>query len=167
MSTTTINNSQISETEITQRTAVITSLKDLMNQQEMRFRNYITVLEKHKNLINAGSRNVFTERLHVYIELEEQIIAEILSIQKAIDPLEDMYRKLDPCSQDDVPALKEKLEYLKNQAIILSTQNKEILKGRIKEVRSEINAMKNNLFISSRQAVYQNSNKALHLDIEG
>ena len=163
-----IKNTQINETETAQQAAIIKHYKELLQQQCKNFRNYRTVLEKQENLINTDNgSSVFTEQLLAGIELEEQIVASIISIQKVIDPLDDMYRKLILFPQNDISELNCYMEDLKKQAINLSTHNKELIQNRIIEIRSEITTLKNNPFISSRQAIYKNSNSALYLDIEG
>ena len=166
MSTENIKNKQIGEAETSQREAVMKRLRELLRQQCKNYHKYITALEKQENLINTGG-DIFMEQLLASIDLEEQIFEDIISVQKVIDPLDDMYRKLIPCQQDDVSALENKLEDLKNRAMILSTYNKELIQNCITEIHSKIDALKNNPFISSRQAIYKNSNSALYLDIEG
>ena len=155
----------ISETELAQRIAVIKRFKELLNQQRERFYNFISVLENQEKLISDGN----SEGNLAHIELEEQIISEIFSIQKVIDPMEAIYRTV--TSQlnhddvdDDVTALKHSLEDLKTKAAVQSSRNKELLSSRMSEIRCEINTLKS---ISPLKYNYQNFNSALLVDIEG
>jgi len=79
--------SSISEDELAQRVAVIKRFKELLVQQRERFRSYLAVLDRQQLLIGYGSADEIT----AHVELEEQIVADIFSIQKVIAPLEIMY----------------------------------------------------------------------------
>jgi len=143
----------INSAELAQRVAVIKRFKTLLTQQRDRFRSYLTLLEKQQGVIEAGS----AEDLLSYVELEEKIVADIFSIQKVIDPLEEMYhsiagQKVPTGSQsDEVPTLKASLENLKNEAVMRSTRNKELLSKRMVELRSEITELRNNPYVMSNK----------------
>ncbi|MDR0456372.1 MAG: flagellar biosynthesis protein FlgN [Treponema sp.] len=154
----------ISADELAQRVAIVRRFRELLIQQRERFHNYLAVLEKQQDVIKTGS----AEELLAQVELEEQIVADIFSIQKVIDPLEDMYRTTVPFSPaDDVPALKVALESLKNRAISQFAYNKDLLSSRMAELRTEIKELKNNPFVGAARSLYQNSVTASLVDIEG
>jgi len=149
---------ELSSSELAQRVAVLRRFKILLTQQRDRFRSYLELLDKQQNVIQSGS----AEDLLSYVELEEKIVADIFSIQKVIDPLEDMYNTI--CkpnfnipintqidSPDEVPSLKASLENLKNEAVVRSTKNKELLSIRMAELRSEITALRNNPYVMSNK----------------
>jgi len=122
------------------------------------------VLEKQQTIIKTGS----AEELLAQVELEEQIVADIFSIQKVIDPLENMYRASVPFSPaDDVPALKVALENLKTRAISQFEYNKDLLSSRMAELRVEIKELKNNPFVGASRSLYHNPVAASLVDIEG
>jgi len=159
-----VNTAEISAEELAQRVAIVRRFRELLIQQRERFHNYLAVLERQQNVIKTGS----AEELLVQVELEEQIVADIFSIQKVIDPLEDMYRKRVPFSPaDDVPALKVALENLKTRAISQFEYNKDLLSSRMAELRTEIKELKNNPFVGATRSLYQNSVSASLVDIEG
>jgi hypothetical protein len=159
-----VNAVAISEEELAQRVAVVRRFRELLIQQRERFHNYLAVLEKQQTIIKTGS----AEELLAQVELEEQIVADIFSIQKVIDPLEDMYRATVPFSPaDDVPALKVALENLKIRAISQFAYNKDLLSSRMAELRTEIKELKNNPFVGATRSLYQNSVTASLIDIEG
>jgi len=168
--------STISEEELAQRVAVVKRFKELLVQQRDRFRSYLAVLDRQQLLIGYGS----AEEITAHVELEEQIVADIFSIQKVIAPLEIMYNAgntengatgtADAGNElggtfitiNDVPELQAALEDLKNQAAIRSAQNRDMLSGRMAEIDSEIQTIKNNPFISkARKALYQNVSPSL------
>ena len=159
-----VNTAEISAEELTQRVAIVRRFRELLIQQRERFHNYLAVLEKQQDIIKTGS----AEELLAQVELEEQIVADIFSIQKVIDPLEHMYQAAVPFSAgDDVPALKVALENLKNRAISQFAHNKDLLSSRMAELRTEIKELRNNPFTSASRSLYQHSVTASLVDIEG
>jgi hypothetical protein len=168
---------KISSSELAQRVAILKRFKILLSQQRERFHSYLDLLDKQQNVIESGS----AEDLLTYVEIEEKIVADIYSIQKVIDPLEEMYNtvvfehspskspaKIESTgSQEEVPTLKASLEILKNEAVIRSTKNKELLSKRMLELREEIKSLRNNPYTASGRSAYSNSNKASLVDLQG
>jgi len=163
----------IDSAELAQRVAVLRRFKTLLSQQRDRFRSYLDLLEKQQNIIESGS----AEDLLTYVEIEEKIVADIFSIQKVIDPLEEMYYtvvsgqppgKAKFENTDEVPGLKASLENLKSEAVMRSTKNKELLSKRMLELRSEIKALRNNPYAASnRRTNFNDTNTASLIDIHG
>jgi hypothetical protein len=149
---------KISEGELTQRMAVVKRFKELLEQQRERFRSYLSTLDRHQLAISTGS----ADEIIAHVEMEEQIVADIFSIQKVIDPLEVMYNAGGLAGgpylpANDVSVLKATLEDLKTQASARSGQNRNLLSVRMADINSEIQAIKNNPFISkARFSLYQN-----------
>jgi len=156
----------IDAAELAQRVAVLKRFKTLLSQQRDRFCSYLDLLEKQQSIIEAGS----AEELLSYVELEEKIVADIFSIQKVIDPLEDMYysissRRVPADNQsDEVPSLKASLENLKSEAVVRSAQNKELLSKRMVELRTEITTLRNNPYVvSNKRSSYGAANNTSSL----
>jgi len=168
-----VTTTEIDSAELAQRVAVLKRFKTLLSQQRERFKSYLDLLDKQQNVIESGS----AEDLLTYVEIEEKIVADIFSIQKVIDPLEEMYNsltanhtaniKLENGVQEEVPSLKASLENLKNEAVIRSTKNKELLSKRMIELRQEIKTLRNNPYAASGRSAYSNSNKASLVDLHG
>jgi DNA-binding transcriptional regulator GbsR (MarR family) len=158
--------------EIAQRVAILKRFKTLLTQQRDRFRNYLDLLDKQQNVIEAGN----AEDLLNYVEIEEKIVADIFSIQKVIDPLEEMYytvlsvqspeKTVKTENHDEVPSIKASLEKLKNEAVMRSTKNKELLSKRMLELRSEIKILRNNPYAAKRSS-FSDTNTASFVDIKG
>jgi hypothetical protein len=166
----------ISPEELAQRVAILRRFRTLLTQQRDRFRSYLEVLDKQKDVIESGN----AEDLLSHIELEEKIVTDIFSIQKVIDPLDDMYRAVvsgfAPASaqtapfhaDDEVPGLKAALEDLKKEAVIRSARNKELLSRRMVELRSEIKSLRDNPYAANvRKAAYTDGKTASLVDISG
>jgi len=160
----------VDEAELAQRVSVLKRFKILLTQQRDRFKSYLDLLDKQQNVIESGS----AEDLLAYVEIEEKIVADIFSIQKVIDPLEEMYYKVTSTvkpaestdKSDEVPGLKASLEKLQSEAIIRSTKNKELLSKRMVELRSEIKALRNNPYAAKRSG-FADTNSASLIDLKG
>jgi hypothetical protein len=140
-----------------------------LTQQRDRFRSYLDVLDTQKDVIETGT----AEELIAHVELEEKIVADIFSIQKVIDPLEEMYHEVrlrneeaGNAARDDVPSLKSALEDLKNEAIIRSSRNKDLLSKRMVELRTEIKSLRNNPYVARRPA-FSDAGAGSLVDIRG
>jgi hypothetical protein len=159
-----LTETKISEGELTQRMAVVKRFKELLEQQRERFRVYLAELDSERLAIGTGS----ADEIIAHVELEEQIVEDIFSIQKVIDPLEVMYNAAGPyLPANDVSTLKAALDDLKLQAAARSGQNRDLLSRRMADINSEIQTIKNNPFISkARNALYQNVTPSL-VDIMG
>jgi hypothetical protein len=151
--------SELSLNELAQRVAILHRFRELLVQQRDRFRRYLTVLENQQFHIESGN----AEELLFFVEMEEQIISDIFSVQKVIDPLENMVRTDDA----DVSALKDTLEDLKTQAIARSVHNKDLLSTRMVEIRAEIRSLRNNPFAKASRSLYNHTRTASLVDIKG
>jgi hypothetical protein len=161
--------------EVERRVAILKRFRELLSQQRDRFRQYLDILDKQKNVIRDGS----ADDLVVHVELEEKIVGDIFAIQKVIDPLEAMYQAAFPLpgqafagevpaeSSDirEVPTLRAVLEELKTEAVIRSNQNRDLLAKRMEELRREMKILRANPYAIHR-SVYSRETAAL-LDIQG
>ena len=117
---------ELTQQEIDHRTGVLRRFRELLQAQRDRFKNYLNVLDKQRISIEKGN----ADDLIRHVELEEKIVNDIFSIQKVIDPMEDMYQAVlqdkpavnsgneDSKSVDtEVIDIKAALEGLKKEAI--------------------------------------------------
>jgi hypothetical protein len=155
----------VSADELAQRVAILRRFRELLVQQRERFHRYLTTLEKQQAVIETGS----SVELADYIEQEEQIIADIFSIQKVIDPLEVMYNAAVSTSSpaDDVPTLKTALKELKDQVATRSARNRKLLSARMDVLRSEITELRNNPLAKTARSAFNHSVTASLIDIKG
>jgi len=168
----------ISPAELSQRVAVVKRFKELLKAQRDRFQAYLNALDKQKDVIQTGS----TDELLHHVELEEKIVQDIFSIQKVIDPLENLYQSLrtetptwasgkaalpsdgKPSDEEEIFNLKEALAGLKTEATIRAEQNRELLAKRMVELRSEIKILKKNAYASRR---FDNTPPPSYIDLKG
>jgi hypothetical protein len=168
------NSGEISSAELSRRVAVIKRFKDLLKAQRDRFQTYLTALDKQKDVIRSGT----TDDLLRHVELEGKIVEDIFSIQKVIDPLEEMYQsvraknpvkdglrpgKKEP-GEEEVVSLKEALDSLKAEALVRSERNRELLARRMAELRSEINSLKSSAYAMRK---FENNIGPSFVDIKG
>jgi hypothetical protein len=169
---------EISAEELARRMAVLKRFRELLKTQRDRFAQYLETLDRQKNVIEQGQ----PESLEAHVALEETILADIFSLQKVIDPLEDLYREVYPLKKaiprkglaapeassaaSDIPDLKSSLESLKAQAIIRVRENKELLSKRMLELRQEIKTLKSNPFARNRSP-YGSTPAPSMIDIQG
>jgi hypothetical protein len=159
---------ELAPEELHRRVAILRRFRELLQDQRDRFRLYLEVLDKQKDVIEQGD----AEALIAHVEMEEKIVADIFSIQKVINPLEDMYRAAYSAKTGnspeaaEVPNLKSALEDLKTEAIARSERNKELLLQRMTELRDEIKALRGNPF-ARKSSVYAEPGTASLIDIQG
>lgn len=124
--------------EIAERVAILKRFKTLLEQQRLKFREYLTVLEKQEKSISDEN----TESILQHTELEEAIIAEIFTIQKVIDPLEYMYTNICADTGSDIPRLKTDLDDLQQRVLDQNKKNRELLQNHIIGLRQQVASLK-------------------------
>jgi len=127
------------DSEIAERVAILKRFRSLLEEQRLKFREYLTVLEKQEKSISAEN----TEAVLQHTELEESIIAEIFTIQKVIDPLEYMYANICKNTEhSDIPHLKTDLDDLQKRVLAQNKKNRELLQTHITGLRQQIASLK-------------------------
>jgi len=172
--------------EVEQRVAVLKRFKLLLSQQRDRFNQYLDVLDKQKDIIKKGD----PDQLLAHVDLEEQIVKDIFSIQKVIEPLEVMYQasvgseavsnnaggskaggssaggsSAAVAEAREVPQLRAALEELRTEAVLRADQNRQLLAERMKEIRQEMKTLRSNPY-AIHHSSYSDEGPAL-IDIEG
>ncbi|MDR2151006.1 MAG: flagellar biosynthesis protein FlgN [Spirochaetaceae bacterium] len=142
--------------KVQERAAAIERLRDVLHKQRDCFSAYLAILKRQKTALEQGN----VEAAGVYVALEEQIVADIFSLQKVITPLESWYRRIEP--QKDIMQLKAALSDLCDQSISLSKQNRTLLLSRMNTVRSAIQSIQKNPY---RLRHYDSGMSALMLDM--
>jgi hypothetical protein len=168
--------SPLNSSELEQRVAILKRFRELLSQQRDRFRQYLVILDKQKDVIEAGN----AEDLISHVELEEKVVGDIFAIQKVIDPLEALYqasgllpvvpgnlqREMPVSSAgQEVPSLRAALEELKAEAISRSDRNRQLLARRMAALRQEMKTLRANPYAIHRSA-FSNESASL-VDIKG
>ena len=117
---------QLSRKEIDQRVAILKRFKELLQEQRKRFNDYLIVLETQERSISEENMDAILK----YTELEESLITDIGTIQKVIDPLEQMYKFSMPEKDDaEVIRLKDDLDKLQDKVIDQNRKNRRLLQS--------------------------------------
>jgi uncharacterized protein YicC (UPF0701 family) len=161
----------VSSEKLNQRIATLKRFREMLQAQRDRFREYLTVLDKEQDIIAKGN----TEALLAYVDLEEHIVKDIFNIQKAIDPLERLYRDLaasdvttdaDAGEEAELGGLKAAVERLRKEAAANGARNRGLLSRRMAEIRSEIKSFRGNPY-AARRSIYADSGAASMIDVRG
>ncbi|MDR3336836.1 MAG: flagellar biosynthesis protein FlgN [Treponema sp.] len=169
----------LTDQELNRRMSILKRFRELLKAQRERFQQYLEALDKQKDVIEGGN----AEALAVHVELEEQIVADIFSIQKVIDPLENMYRasyrenipkksrkgrsRKPEAETGDISTLKSALEDLKSEAMVRTERNKQLLTQRMTLVREEIKTIRKNPYSKKGRSLYSEVPAPALIDIEG
>lgn len=163
----------LSATEISQRVEVLRRFKKLLEQQRSKFREYLQVLEAQEvSIVNDE-----VDKIIKHAQLEQAIISEISSIQKVIDPLENMCRdfrsksfstsQVSSLSMKDeeleTAHIKQDLEKLKLTVLAQNQKNTEKLKVHIAGLRNQISQLKT---LQRTSSPFSDENSASLIDIE-
>jgi hypothetical protein len=151
------------DAELDRKVAILHRFRELLIQQREKFRRYLDVLDRERDDIQEGD----VDTLAAHVEMEEQIVSEIYTFQKAIDPLEEIYRAAYPAASEDpeLPAIKGSLEQLREEVLRRNAENRSLLKRRMEIVRAEIAGFRSPL--KARSSVYAAQGGGTLVDIEG
>lgn len=135
---------ELTKQEIDERVAILKRYKSLLEQQRNKFREYLKVLEKHQNSISDEN----PEALFAHTTLEEQIMENIVSLQKVIVPMNELYNHSNKKAgflEGDVAisSLQEDLNNLQEKVLIQNTKNRELLHTHLSQIRKQLNNLRN------------------------
>ncbi|GMO31556.1 MAG: hypothetical protein Ta2F_07070 [Termitinemataceae bacterium] len=160
------NKINLSTTELAERVAIIKRFKELLISQRERFKQYLAVLDKQKDIIESGT----AEDIISHVELEEKIVGDIFTIQKSLVPMQSMYKtvlKTESPESADIPLLSETLEKLKKTAALRSIRNKDLLEKRMVIIRNEMKSLRTGPLAKTRRSVYAAGEQPVLIDIKG
>ena len=126
---------KITHSELEMRVAVLKRFKSLLQEQRDKFSEYLCVLEKQE--VSIAENNI--EAVMQHTELENNIIQNILNIQKVIEPIEKMYSLSNP-QDENVLQLKNDLGKLQKSIQKQNEKNRIILNEKMAHVRKEISS---------------------------
>ncbi|GMO27708.1 MAG: flagellar biosynthesis protein FlgN [Spirochaetaceae bacterium] len=154
----------LTDEEVAQRVAILKRFRELLIEQRDRFKTYLAALDSQKDKITGGD----IEDLSVQADFEEKILADIISLEKSIVPMRELYESaFKDEAAPDISELDSVLENLKTEAARRSRENTEILQKKLVAIRGEIKNLRANPFQRSRRAVRNEAAQANFLDIQG
>lgn len=152
---------ELTKDEVAERVAVLKRFRVLLETQRRKFREYLGVLEKQQEMIKLDN----VDAMVAHAEIEQAIVSEINTIQKVINPLEDMYHAAHPDASDaEIPKLKTDLAKLRTDVLAQNEKNRELLKSHMTVLRQQVISIKNPY--AKRTSVYaSDSHTATRIDI--
>jgi hypothetical protein len=133
-------NRNLGEAELRQRVAVLKRLRELLLVQREKFKNYLFVLEREKDDIVSGNIETLTD----HVAIENQVVSEILTFQKTIEPLELMCRGSFRSDEGtDILEIKSTLESLRTEVLRKNGENRALLSAKMGVLRQEIGNLRN------------------------
>jgi hypothetical protein len=149
---------ELSREEIDERVAILKRFRELLEQQRQKFREYLVVLEKQEDMI--ASENV--DAIVRHTEIEQSIVSELYTIQKVIDPMEDLYRTAHPEIPDaEIPRLQTDLDHLRKEVLAQNEKNRELLKSHMLVLRQKVVSLQNPY--AKRSSVYASDSQTASL----
>ncbi|MGP1521325.1 MAG: flagellar biosynthesis protein FlgN [Treponema sp.] len=124
---------KITHSELEERVAVLRRFKSLLQDQRDKFSEYLCVLEKQEESI--AKNNI--EAVMQHTELENNIMQNILSMQKVIEPIEKIYYLSNP-EDENVLQLKNDLERLQESVQKQNEKNRLILCEKMASIKQDI-----------------------------
>lgn len=148
---------EISQEELNERIALLKKFRSLLLQQRKKFQEYLTVLEKQETSIESEN----SEKLLAHTELEQQVVSNIMNLQKVIVPMSELYKERGAhLEEESVVAIQKDLDDLQQKVLEQNAKNRELLKAHIVQIRSQISSLinpyKNNRSIYAEKATVGN-----------
>ncbi len=152
----------LSRAELDERVAVLKRFRELLARQRDKFHDYLELLDRQKSDIESGD----VDALVAHVEAEQGIVSEIFSVQKVIEPLEDLYRMAYQGSEPEgLPELRSTLSALKVEVADRNAENRSLLKQRMEMLRHQIMTVSNPY--NKKKSVYASPAEPTALDIKG
>ncbi|MDR1149656.1 MAG: flagellar biosynthesis protein FlgN [Spirochaetaceae bacterium] len=149
--------------EIKKRAAVLKRFKELLIEQRERFRSYIDILDKQKDVIENGK----TEDILAQVEMEEGVAAGITAVQKVLEPMRFLYENVCSDAKDSgISEISSALENLQQETFQRVKYNKDLLEKRMILIRDELKNLRSNPF-TRRKSIYAENQGATLFDISG
>lgn len=117
--------------------ALLKYFNELLIAQRDRFQLYLELLNKQKSVIEGGG----VEYILAYVEAGEKIAADILAIQRVIEPFEKSGQF---SNVQDVVNMRKTLDRLRQDVRCQMEENKNLLSKRMALLAVEIKAIHNN-----------------------
>lgn len=153
---------ELSQKEINERVAVLKRFKKLLQEQRNKFNEYLVVLETQQRSIAEENIDAIVQ----HTELEQEIIGDIFTIQKVIDPIEKMYKFSQPQKNDnEVIKLKNDLDSLQEQVLDQNKKNRELLQNRMGNLRKQIVSLNPKFAYSSKKTYAEASSSLVDISV--
>ncbi|MCR4735950.1 MAG: flagellar export chaperone FlgN [Treponema sp.] len=146
---------EITQEELNERVAILKRFRTLLEEQRGKFKEYLNVLEKQHDSITSEN----TEALLAHTELEQQVVKNLVNLQKVIVPMNKLYTagKVPSANEaEEIAKIQEEVSELQNKVINQNKINRDLLKLHLESLKTQIknfqNPYKNNRNVYAKQA---------------
>ena len=134
---------ELTDREVNERIAILKRFKTLLEQQRNKFREYLKILENQQNSIAQED----PESLFTHTVLEQQVVQNIVTLQKVIDPMNSLYRQFNSIAEDKddhvLSDLKNDLTNLQEKVLVQNKKNRDLLRTHLSQIRRQLESFKN------------------------
>lgn len=126
------------EAELDRTIAILRRYRKLMESQRQGLQEYLGLLDARDRAVAEGR----LEFLEEYARREQQVIQGIVSLQKCLEPLAEMYVRAVPGGSPDMDELAEGLERLRCKALARNGESLTMLRGHADRLRKELDGLR-------------------------
>lgn len=154
---------ELSEDELNERIAILKRFRTLLEQQRQKFQEYLLVLEKQHEKIEADD----TDSLEAHTNLENQIVENIKSLQKVIVPMQTLYNSNIQTQDKSIIQIQNDLDELQKKVLIQNERNRNLLQARMNQLKIQMNTFAVNNPYRGRRSIYAERQSGSMISIEG
>lgn len=153
----------LTQEELEERIAILKRFRTLLEQQREKFQEYLIVLEKQHERIEADD----TDSLEAHTALENQIVSNIRSLQKVIVPMQALYETKSGAGDSSIAQIQNDLDNLQQKVLLQNERNRQLLQSHMTELKSQINAFASSNPYRGLRSVYAERPTGSMISIEG
>ncbi|MCR4822229.1 MAG: flagellar protein FlgN [Treponema sp.] len=132
---------ELSKEEFEERVAILKRFRKLLEEQRNKFQEYLMVLESQEGKIQLEDG----DSIIAHTELENQIVANLASLQKVIVPMQGMYKAIVPgvpvSDNASVEQLQLDLANLQKQVLAQNERNRNLLQEHMAKIKNQLGNM--------------------------
>lgn len=134
----------LTQSQIDERVAILKRFRSLLEQQREKFREYLSSLEAQEKFIESNNTNAIV----AHAELEQQVVANISSLQKVIVPMGELYNSTNASNvsaeaKKSIEEVQKELAVLQEKVLQQNEKNRKLLRMSINLVKEQIAQIKN------------------------
>lgn len=134
----------LTQSQIDERVAILKRFRTLLEKQREKFREYLASLEAQEKFIESNNTNAIV----AHAELEQQVVANISSLQKVIVPMGELYNSTNASNvsaeaKKSIEEVQKDLTVLQEKVLQQNEKNRKLLRMSIDLVKEQIAQIKN------------------------
>jgi hypothetical protein len=120
--------------EVERDESVRSRLREMLLRQKEKFGQYLDLLMQEGNSIGNGN----VDQLHLQLDMESILIAEIRALRRVIDPLEKLYRASLDAGEASIPLVLAELVSMGAEMSRRNAANRAALQAKMEELKGTI-----------------------------